>query len=38
MCLTLAAYTSELGRLEKERNVRPSAEVDAFMKVIILNV
>ncbi|ESW14206.1 hypothetical protein PHAVU_008G261600 [Phaseolus vulgaris] len=27
-----AAYTSELGRLEKERNVRPSAEVDAFMK------
>ncbi|QCE00887.1 ABC transporter G family member 31 [Vigna unguiculata] len=27
-----AAYTTELGRLEKERNIRPSAEVDAFMK------
>ncbi|CAJ1970634.1 unnamed protein product [Sphenostylis stenocarpa] len=27
-----AAYTSELGRLEKEKNIRPSAEVDAFMK------
>ncbi|KAK7385522.1 hypothetical protein VNO78_31244 [Psophocarpus tetragonolobus] len=27
-----AAYTSELGRLEHERNIRPSPEVDAFMK------
>ena len=28
----------ELGRREIERNIRPSPEVDAFMKVIILNV
>ncbi|XP_020230451.1 ABC transporter G family member 31, partial [Cajanus cajan] len=27
-----AAYTNELGRLEHERNIRPSPEVDAFMK------
>ncbi|KAL2317497.1 hypothetical protein Fmac_031373 [Flemingia macrophylla] len=27
-----AAYTDELGRLEHERNIRPSPEVDAFMK------
>ncbi|TKY56464.1 ABC transporter G family member 31 [Spatholobus suberectus] len=27
-----AAYTKELGRLENERNIRPSPEVDAFMK------
>jgi len=37
MCLTLTAYTSELGRLEKERKIRPSAEIDAFMKVTIIN-
>ncbi|KAK7321500.1 hypothetical protein VNO77_32212 [Canavalia gladiata] len=27
-----AAYTKELGRLEQERNIRPSPEIDAFMK------
>ncbi|KAK7275991.1 hypothetical protein RIF29_17120 [Crotalaria pallida] len=27
-----AEYTKDLARLEKERNVRPSAEIDAFMK------
>ncbi|RDX89206.1 ABC transporter G family member 31, partial [Mucuna pruriens] len=27
-----AAYTKELGSLENERNIRPSPEVDAFMK------
>lgn len=29
---------TELTRLEKERNIRPSPEIDAFMKVIILNL
>ena len=27
----------DLVRLEKERNIRPSPEIDAFMKVVILN-
>ncbi|WJX58198.1 ABC transporter G member 31 [Trifolium repens] len=27
-----AAYTKDLGRLENERNIRPSPEIDAFMK------
>ncbi|XP_028784726.1 ABC transporter G family member 31 [Neltuma alba] len=27
-----AGYTKELSRLEKERNIRPSPEIDAFMK------
>ncbi|MED6148583.1 ABC transporter G member 31 [Stylosanthes scabra] len=27
-----AVYTKDLGRLEKERNIRPSPEIDAFMK------
>ncbi|MCH85700.1 ABC transporter G family member 31-like, partial [Trifolium medium] len=27
-----AAYTKDLGRLENEKNIRPSPEIDAFMK------
>ncbi|XP_061347196.1 ABC transporter G family member 31-like isoform X2 [Gastrolobium bilobum] len=27
-----AAYTKDLGRLENERNIRPSPQIDAFMK------
>ncbi|RYQ99046.1 hypothetical protein Ahy_B07g086895 [Arachis hypogaea] len=27
-----AVYTKDLGRLEKDRNIRPSPEIDAFMK------
>ena len=30
-------YMKDLVRLEKERNIRPSPEIDAFMKVVILN-
>lgn len=28
---------TDLARLEKERDIRPSPEIDAFMKVVILN-
>ena len=28
-------YLKELARLEKERKIRPSPDIDAFMKVVI---
>jgi hypothetical protein len=34
----LIGYMKDLDRLEKERNIRPSPEIDAFMKVVILNL
>jgi hypothetical protein len=34
----LIGYIEDLDRLEKERNIRPSPEIDAFMKVVILNL
>lgn len=38
LSLLLVAYINDLNRLEKERNIRPSPEIDAFMKVVILNL
>lgn len=34
----LIGYMKDLERLEKEMNIRPSPEIDAFMKVVILNL
>ena len=34
---TLIGYMKDLSRVEKERKIRPSPEIDAFMKVVILN-
>lgn len=31
---SLSGYMDDLTRLEKEKNVRPSPEIDAFMKVV----
>lgn len=35
--LSFAGYMEDLTRLEKEKNIRPSPEIDAFMKVAIIN-
>lgn len=34
---TYTGYLEDLTRLEKERNIRPSPEIDAFMKVVTSN-
>ena len=34
--LWFAGYMNDLTRLEKERNIRPSPEIDAFMKVVVV--
>lgn len=34
-CFMCIDYLKDLARLEKEKNVRPSPEIDAFMKVIL---